>query len=182
MGEGIGLRSASRFKTFIVATIFIVICYIILYYPILFSMKTHVKEETQIFVHLNTFEKILPNITSLILVFLSIYFRSYMEKLGEERSPKDQLEKSTFVLLSTLTFHIIFFVLLPTFFFMIPSSISPTVKLYVISGQARTFIIIQLIIVLIDMPYRLWKNKKIRNLSDQRFAFRYNQRMLHTSV
>ena len=85
-------------------------------------------------------------------------------------------------MLSTVSFHILFFVILPTFFFMVPNGISETVKLYCISGQARTFLIIQLIIVLVDMPYRLWKDKKVQNLSDQRFAFRYNQRLLHESV
>lgn len=52
-------------------------------------MKTHVKTETLIFVRLTTFEKILPNLISIIMVALAIYFKKYMEKLAEERNPRD---------------------------------------------------------------------------------------------
>ena len=65
---------------------------------------------------------------------------------------------------------------------MYPNSLNPTVKLYVIAQQARTFILVQLLIVIIDIPFRMWKNRKIKSLSDQRYAFRYNQKMLHKVV
>ena len=65
---------------------------------------------------------------------------------------------------------------------MFSNDINPTVKLYVISQQARTFILVQLIIVIVDIPFRMWKNKKVRSLSDQRYAFRSNQKMLHKMV
>lgn len=148
---------AIRIKTFFVAIFFMAICYIILYYPMVFSLKTHTKAETQRFVKLNTFEKILPNLTALALVGLSIYFRIYMDKLSEQRNPKDQLEKARFVLITCLTFHVLFYIIIPTFFFMVPSEISETVKLYVISEQATAFVVIQVIIVIVDLPYRIWK-------------------------
>lgn len=91
LGEQLGVKMAIRIKTFFVAVLFIVICYLVLYYPMVFSLKAHIKSETSRFVHLNTFEKILPNITSLALVALSIYFRIYMDRLSEQRNPKDQL-------------------------------------------------------------------------------------------
>lgn len=182
LGEKLGVKMAIRIKTFFVALVFIVICYIILYYPMVFSLKAHIKAETKRYVHLNTWEKILPNLTAFALVALSIYFRVYMDKLSEERNPKDQLEKARFVLISCLTFHLLFYVIIPTLFFMLPGDISETVKLYVISEQARTFIVIQVIIVLVDLPYRMWKKRKVRALSDQRVAFRSNQLMLHKIV
>ena len=65
---------------------------------------------------------------------------------------------------------------------MYPSQLSSTIKLYVIAQQARAFIVLQIIFVIIDLPFRMWKNKKIKALSDQRYAFRNNQQMLHNIV
>lgn len=41
---------------------------------------------------------------------------------------------------------------------------------------------IQIIIVAVDLPYRMWKEKKVKALSDQRVAFKNNQWMLHKIV
>ena len=72
---------------------------------------------------------------------------------------------------------------MPLLFFILPNSIKyPTVKLYVIAGQARIFIIVQLLLNILDLPYMLWKNRKTKTLSHQIYAFRYNQRMLHEIV
>jgi hypothetical protein len=60
--------------------------------------------------------------------------------------------------------------------------IDTTIKLYVISEQARTYIVLQLILCIIDISYQLWKSKKFRCLSDQRIGFKYNQQMLHKMV
>jgi len=84
--------------------------------------------------------------------------------------------------MSSMLFHIIFYIIIPTLFFMIGSEINPTVKLYVIATQARTFIVIQLIICIVDLPYQIWQIKKTRSLADQRQAFSYNQQMLHKNV
>jgi hypothetical protein len=105
-----------------------------------------------------------------------------MDRLSEQRNPKDQLERAKFVLISCLTFHLLFYVLIPTFFFVLPGDISETVKLFVISEQARTFIVIQVIIVIVDLPFTLWKKKKVKALSDQRVAFKNNQWMLNRIV
>lgn len=82
---------AIRIKTFFVAAFFILVCYVVLYYPMVFSLKAHIKQETAKYVRLNTFEKVLPNLTSFALVGISIYFRIYMDKLSEQRNPKNQL-------------------------------------------------------------------------------------------
>jgi hypothetical protein len=81
-----------------------------------------------------------------------------------------------------MIFHIVFYVITPTLFFFLKDGIDTTVKLYVISQQARTFIIMQMILCFIDIPYRIWKNKKISVLGDQREGFKYNQKMLHKIV
>ena len=39
-----------------------------------------------------------------------------------------------------------------------------------------------MLIALIDIPYRIWKSKKVENLSDQRYAFKHNQYTLNKIV
>jgi len=84
--------------------------------------------------------------------------------------------------MSTMLFHIIFYIIIPTIFFSIGDGINSTIKLYVISEQARTFILMQLIICIFDIPYQIWKKRKIKCLSDQRVGFQYCQKMLHKTV
>jgi hypothetical protein len=38
------------------------------------------------------------------------------------------------------------------------------------------------VFLLVDLHYRIWENKKISSLSDQRIAFKNNQSMLHQIV
>lgn len=86
------------------------------------------------------------------------------------------------MLLTSVLFHFIFYLIIPTIFFVYPNHINTTIKLYVISDQARTFIFVQLILSVIDVPYRMWKSRKILNLSDQRAGFKYCQHLLHKTV
>ena len=53
IGEDLGNKMAIRIKTFLVAIFFLVICYVVLYFPMLFTLKAH-SEQTQNFVKLNT--------------------------------------------------------------------------------------------------------------------------------
>jgi|LakMenEpi03Aug12_release.lakeMendotaPanAssembly.Ray.scaffolds.fasta_scaffold841666_1 hypothetical protein len=83
---------------------------------------------------------------------------------------------------TSLMFHFLFYLLIPTVFFTFDNGINQTVKLYVISEQARSFIFIQLILSVVDIPYRTWKAKKIASLSDQREGFKFCQNLLHRVV
>lgn len=81
-----------------------------------------------------------------------------------------------------MLFHILFYIVIPVAFFAIPNQIKDTTKLFVIAEQARTFIVLQLIINILDVPYMLWREKKIKCLSDQREGFKYYQKNLHKIV
>lgn len=76
-------------------------------------------------------------------------------------------------------FHLIFYLIVPTIFFVVDNGINQSIKLYALSQQAQTFIIIQMILSCIDFVFRMWKVKKIRALSDQREAFKYPQEYLN---
>jgi hypothetical protein len=81
-----------------------------------------------------------------------------------------------------MLFHIIFYIIIPVLFFTVNDGIDPTIKLFVISEQARTFVVLQLILCIIDIPYQIWKKRKTKSLGDQREGFKYNQQMLHKIV
>lgn len=79
---------ASRIKAFFVCFIFIGICYVVLYYPMLFSLNADSAKQSG---NLTIFEKFLPELISLFLVAISIGFRLYLNKLSSERNPKDEV-------------------------------------------------------------------------------------------
>jgi hypothetical protein len=76
-------------------------------------------------------------------------------------------------------FHLLFYIMIPTFFFVFNNGINPSVKLYTISEQARTFIMVQLVLSFIDLGYRIWSTRKVLSLSDQRESFKFPQKFLH---
>ncbi len=171
---------ATKILSLATAIFFIILCYIILYFPIKFSFQA--KKEDANDNDLTILQKIIPVITSLVLVAMSILFRVYMTYLASKRNPKDQMQRAKFILVTTVFFHFVFYLIIPTLFFTFGSGLTKTLKLYVISEQARTFIIIQTLLAIIDLSYRTWKRKKTKCLSDQREGFKFNQHMLHQTV
>ena len=81
-----------------------------------------------------------------------------------------------------MTFHVLFYIVIPVVFYAIPSDTPQTTKLFVITQQARTFIFLQIVANIIDVYYRVWKSRKTECLSDQRVGFKYYQRQLHRVV
>ena len=84
--------------------------------------------------------------------------------------------------MTTVLFHLVFYLILPTVFYLLSDGLNPAIKIYSVSQQAVAFITFQAIIIIVDVPYRLWKSTKIQNLSDQRNAFKHNQYTLHKIV
>ena len=80
---------AIRIKTFFVSILFIILCYLILYYPILLILRSHSQKQTADVVQLSPFEKFIPFACSILIVALSIGYRIYMGKLANERNPKN---------------------------------------------------------------------------------------------
>ena len=67
------------------------------------------------------------------MVTIAILYRLYMQKLAEKRNPKNELEKARFVLMTTVLFHLVFYLILPAVFYLIPNGLNPTIKLYSVS-------------------------------------------------
>lgn len=180
LGENHTSKMKSKITTFITCILLIVLCYALFYYPLKFSLSSH--SETVHTAHMTLAQKFLPGIIALIMMGISILFRMYMEVLAERRHPKTYLEQSKFVLATTVMFHLIFYLIVPTIFFVVPNRINQSIKLYALADQAQTFIIIQLLLSWLDFVFRMWRVKKIRALSDQRESFKFPQKYLHERV
>lgn len=127
-------------------------------------METHTEDPKK----LTTIQKLIPILVSFLLFAVSVVYRNYMVEISKKKNPSNEFEAAKFVLISSMLFHVIFYIIVPVLFFVISDGIDSTIKLYVISEQARTYIVMQLILCIIDVPYQIWKNKKIKCLSDQR--------------
>lgn len=170
----------SKIRTFIACIILIALCYALFYYPLKFSLQSHANIDHS--AHLTLAEKFLPGFIAILMLLMSIGFRMYMEVLAQRRFPKTYLDQSKFVLATTVMFHLVFYLVVPTIFFAIPNGINQSIKLYALSQQAQTFILVQLVLSWVDFVFRMWRVKKIRALSDQREAFKYPQEYLHQRV
>jgi hypothetical protein len=157
---------------------FMVLFVLVLNGPISWSLKTKTDNPAS----LSTFQKFIPTIISILIFSLSLFYRTYMMKLARKKEPLSEFEASKFVLLASMLFHVLFYIVIPVVYFAIPNSVPQTTKLFTIAQQARTFIFLQVLINIIDVPYRLWKSRKTKSLSDQRVGFKYYQQKLHKVV
>jgi hypothetical protein len=121
----------SKITTFAICIILIVLCYGLFYYPLKFSLSSHSASVHS--AHLTLAEKFLPALIALLMMAMSVGFRMYMEVLASRRNPKTYLEHSKFVLATTVMFHLIFYLLIPTIFFVTDNGINQSIKLYTVA-------------------------------------------------
>ena len=177
-GENIKNKMAGRIVATFIALIMICIFPLVLFGPVSWSLVTQSDDPST----LSTIQKLLVVFIGILLFILANWYQSYMTKVAKKRYPLSEFEASKFVLLTSMVFHLLFWIIMPVVYFSIPSATSQTTKLFVIANQAQIFIFLQVIFIIIDLPYQNWKSKKTASLSDQRVGFKYYQRQLHKLV
>ena len=60
---------------------------------------------------------ILAQIILTILVVIALTFRYLMNQLSEMRHPNTQTSRTMFIVLTTVLFHFIYYIIIPTFYF-----------------------------------------------------------------
>lgn len=103
-------------------------CYFLLQEPMKLALHEHSGNAD-----LGLFQKILPIVLSFGLVALSYLYRNYMNEVSKRRNPLNEYEHCKFVLMTSVLFHFVFYLIIPTVFFTVNNGINSTVKLYVIS-------------------------------------------------
>lgn len=78
-----------------------------------------------------------------------------MNKLADMRRSNTKTSRTLFIVSTTVIYHFIYFLILPTFYFVAAKD-DRSKKLFSISYQALNFLIVQLIIAGFDLFYCCW--------------------------
>lgn len=147
---------AGRIVAAFIALAMICLFPLILFGPVSWSLKTQGDPSD-----LSSFQKILMILIGILLFIIANWYQTYMTKVARKRYPLSEFEASKFVLLTSMVYHLTFWIIMPVVYFSIPSSTNQTTKLFVIAQQAAVFLVLQIVFIIIDLPYRMWKNRKI---------------------
>lgn len=105
------------------------------------------------------YHTIFQNILLIVLVPVALTFRALMNKLSEMRFPSTFSRRTLFIIVTTVFFHFIFYLLIPSGFLRFwPQNRSSVLNL--ISNQSATFITFQIIFAACDIMYCCWNRKK----------------------
>ena len=61
--------------------------------------------------------EILIQFILIFVVVVALSFRQWMNKLSEMRHPNTQTSRTMFIVLTTVLFHFIYYIIIPTFYF-----------------------------------------------------------------
>ena len=92
------------------------------------------------------------NIVSGCIIFvLNLMYRFIMTVLSDQRKPNTYLSRTFFIVLTTVFFHILFYLYLPAIYYTINrESKTSSVKLGTLFFQVSIFVIVSIIIASID--------------------------------
>ena len=112
-------------------------------------------------------DSIIQNTILLILVAVALTFRQLMNKLAEMRFPNTYTSRTMFIVITTVLFHFIFYLILPSFYLRFNvEKRGPVLNL--VSNQSITFIIVQIILAGFDLMYCCWNRSRARVEDDSK--------------
>jgi hypothetical protein len=117
---------------------------------------------------------------ALVVVAFAMIFRQIMNFLSELRNPNTQTSKTMFIVCTTVVYHFLYFLIIPTIFFLRAKAEERSLQLHSISYQALNFVIVQLILAGFDVFYCCWASSstKLLNNPDSGLC----QQQLHTKL
>lgn len=120
---------------------FLIICVGVVFYPIEIANTTH--EPMMV---------IIWNIVSALGLFiLNLMYRFIMAFLSDQRKPNTYLSRTLFIVLTTVLFHLLFYLYLPAIWYAIYSNKNTSsIKLRTLFFQVFVFVIVSIIIASID--------------------------------
>ena len=99
-----------------------------------------------------------------MIVALALVFRSFMNKLADMRKPNTKTSRTLFIVSTTVVYHFIYFLIIPTIYFRTADEEERSLKLFSISYQALNFMIVQFLIVAFDLFYCCWDKNRTKIL------------------
>jgi hypothetical protein len=104
-------------------------------------------------------QTIVTNIVLFLLVAVALTFRGWMNRLSEMRFPDTLTHRTMFIVITTVLFHFIFYLIIPSLYLRFREDVRGSV-LNLISFQAINFIIVQVILSGFDLMYCCWNRKR----------------------
>lgn len=101
----------------------------------------------------------MTNIILTFVVFVGLTFRGWMDKLSDMRYPNTFTTRSMFIVITTVIFHFLFYLFIPSTFLRYHESLRAAI-LSLISNQSINFIIVQITLAGFDLMYCCWNRRK----------------------
>lgn len=173
VGESSVFKTKVRILTSVISLVFLAACYGLLVAPLL--QANHAKEVEA--------GLIWNFVVAFILFIMSVSYRMIMEKLSITRKPNTYLSKSKFVVITTVMFHMMFYLYIPAIFYVeTQSGFLQAAKLKSLFIQVFVFLFFSFLIALADVRYRIFAYNRKKHLSRVSESHQVCQKKLHDLV
>lgn len=128
----------------------------------------------------NPWNMIAANIIMTVMVAMALTFRQFMNRLSEMRMPNTQTSRTMFIVLTTVLFHFIYYIVIPTFYLRFSQKVDKNRTLFIITNQTFNFLLVQFILAGIDLMFCTW-NKRLKKVNDETKPIGC-QKILHNQI
>lgn len=101
-----------------------------------------------------------------LMVPIALTFRQLMNKLSQMRRPNTLTHRTIYIILTTVLFHFIYYIIIPTFYLKFSSKVDQNKVLFIITNQTFNFLLVQHILAYLDFIYCQW-NKRLKKVQDE---------------
>jgi hypothetical protein len=81
------------------------------------------------------------------------------------RRPNTQTNRTMFIVITTVLFHFIYYILIPTFYLKFSQIVDKNKVLFIITNQTFNFLLVQFILAKLDFIFCQW-NRKLKKILD----------------
>lgn len=180
IGESSTHKAKVRLETTFIGIGFMLICFGLFYFPMIYAKEERINDPS-----IGTLEGL---VISLAIIILANVYRWIIIKLMPTRRPSSRLAESYFIVMTTVVFHFFFYLVSPAIYYVFasgPSSSPPipqNAKLKELFLAVFLFMIMQIIIAAVDVPYLMYKKRKNKLLGSRSEANNYCQLRLHEEL
>lgn len=114
------------------------------------------------------------------LFIMDLIYRYIILVLAEQRKPNTYLSRSNFIILTTVIFHLLFYLYLPAIYYAVSSTkSSASAKLKTLFFQVTVFVLASVMIATMDLRYVFFKLRSKKHLNDTDTSYKLCQKQLH---
>ena len=164
-----------RIKTTVLGFGFMIIAFLLLYFPIIKVDEENIKNHSAV-------TSVLSLLISLILQILAIVYRQILMRILPSRHPSSRESESYFIVVTTVTFHFFFYIIAPGTYYVLVKSIPVNIKLKQLFVAVITFLGMTVIVAFIDLRYRLFNSRRKKIMSTWSEWGKLCQMKLHEEI